>query len=661
MLYASGKGPAEARIPLEPDLNRTGDVWHVTISGFSEPVWAMLRYGFRVRGPDDPAMDRVLIDPYAKGLSGGAVWGSPLERPGYVPDAGYVRRCFIPRDTFGGGFDWHGDRPINRPLKDTVIYEMHVRGFTRHGSSGVKAPGTFAGIIEKIPYLKSLGVTAVELMPINEFDELENDRRDPMTGATLKNYWGYSTINFFSPKASYASAGIEGGQVTEFKTMVRELHRSGIEVILDVVFNHTAEGNEKGPTFSFKGFDKGVYYMLNPDGTYKNYSGCGNTMNCNHPLVHDMIIDCLRYWVIEMHVDGFRFDLASILGRDENGGVLSNPPVVDAIDEDPVLSRTKIIAEAWDAAGLYQVGKFHSWSRWAEWNGKYRDDTRKFLKGDPGAAGVLATRLAGSSDLYHTSGRKPYHSINFITSHDGFTLMDLFSYNGKHNWRNGEDNRDGTNDNLSWNCGIEGSVKKPQILAERFRKIKNAWTFLMLSQGTPMVLAGDEFGHTQGGNNNAYCQDNPVSWIDWSLAEINLEILEFVKKAIGFRLSHPALRREYFFSGGGAGDSLPDVSWHGVKPWQPDFTGTSRTLAMLINGSMSDPVDCDIYAAFNGWNESLAFEIPGPGRKWRRWLKKIDTAAERPDDFHADGVEPPLIGKKLTLTPMSVVVLVSGS
>ncbi|PKK90715.1 MAG: glycogen debranching enzyme GlgX [Candidatus Wallbacteria bacterium HGW-Wallbacteria-1] len=670
VLYSTGNGPREATIELDPKVNKTGDIWHIHVSGLPDPVWKNVRYGYIVQNSDDPGMNRVLMDPYARALSGGAVWGSPLFRPGLGrlalrrgvvndSDAAYVRRCFIPEKSGDDDFDWQGDRPINRPLKDSIIYEAHVRGFSMHHSSGVEYPGTYAGIIEKIPHLKKLGITALELMPINEFDEMESHFRDPVTGAPLKNFWGYSSIAFFCPKASYAASGKMGKQVIEFKTMVRELHRAGIEVILDVVYNHTAEGNEQGPAFSFKGLDKDIYYMVNQDGTYKNYSGCGNTLNCNHPLVHDMIIDCLRYWVIEMHVDGFRFDLASILGRDEEGRVLSNPPVVDAIDEDPVLSKTKIIAEAWDAAGLYQVGKFHSWSRWAEWNGKYRDALRHFIKGDSGWAAETATRLAGSSDLYHTSGRKPYHSINYVTCHDGFTMWDLFSYSWKHNDANGENNNDGTNDNISTNCGYEGVTSDSSILKRRRKLIKNSWTILMLSQGTPLVLAGDEFGRTQKGNNNAYCQDNDISWIDWSLVSENQELFAFASNIIAFRKKHPCLRREWFFSGKSEnGSHLPDVSWHGVKAWEPDFSDHSQTLAMLVSGLTEEGSGEDIYLAMNSWTKPLEFELP-PARKGRKWHWKINTFKGSDGDFIRDGQEYPVKGKKVRVEAVSCVLLIS--
>ncbi|RMD52954.1 MAG: glycogen debranching enzyme GlgX, partial [Nitrospirae bacterium] len=497
-------------------------------------------------GPYDPRgaghrfnRDIVLVDPYTQALTDSHKWGDNENELIHSEVENYLKRasCVVVDD-----FDWQGDKPLNIPLQNSIIYELHVRGYTVHTSSGVKHPGTFKGLIEKIPYLKSLGITAVELMPIAEFNENDNYFRNPFTGEKLKNFWGYSTIAFFAPKASYASAKKDGAQIREFKELVREFHKAGIEVILDVVFNHTAEGGEKGPVFSFKGLDNSIYYILSPeDKEYMNFSGCGNTINCNHPIVRNFIIDCLRYWVIEMHVDGFRFDLASILGRDRNGNILSNPPIIERIAEDPILSKTKLIAEAWDAAGLYQVGSFYG-SRWAEWNGKFRDDVRKFISGYPGTLSALATRFAGSADLYRDSGRRPYHSINFVTSHDGFTLYDLVSYNKKHNYANGEDNRDGMDENFSWNCGVEGETEDLNIMNLRWRQIKNYATILLLSQGVPMILAGDEFGRTQKGNNNAYCQDNEISWVNWELAEKNNHLLRFFKYLIILRRLHPVFR-----------------------------------------------------------------------------------------------------------------------
>jgi len=570
-------------IPFDSKINKSGDVWHIDVVNLPPDFC----YTFRVSGKYEPEKgsyfnnETLLLDPYAKAITGGEKWGTVASQKTDDEDHYSYRRCYIPKDEF----DWEDDSPINRTLKDSIIYEMHVRGFTQHSSSSVENPGTFRGIIEKIPYLKQLGITAVELMPINEFDENECMFSNPLNGEKLKNYWGYSTISFFAPNASYAASANESSQVTEFKELVKALHKKGIEVILDIVFNHTAEGNECGPTISFRGLDNTIYYILSQDFKYMNFSGCGNTLNCNHPVVREMILDCLRYWVTEMHVDGFRFDLASILGRDHTGAVMSNPPVLEAIALDPILNHTKIIAEAWDAAGLYQVGHFPAWQRWSEWNDKYRDCIRRFFKGDYGVISEMSTRIAGSSDLYGASERKPYHSINYAACHDGFTLYDLVSYNEKHNDANGEGNWDGHSNSLSWNCGVEGDTQKNAIIKLRKRQIKNFIALLMLSQGTPMLLAGDEFCRTQKGNNNAYCQDNDISWIDWDLKEKNYDILRFVRLMISMRRTYETLRRETFFTGDKPfAQALPDISWHSTKVDAPDFGPKSRLLAFLISG-----------------------------------------------------------------------------
>ncbi len=508
-------------IPLDPLANRTGQVWHVFVEGLD----AGLQYGYRfdMQPNPDPRFHRfdpskVLLDPYGLALSNGGSWGE--FKPGKRP----YRNSLV----IESYFDWEHDRPLNIPLADSIIYELHVRSFTQGPTSGVTHPGTFPGLIEKIPYLKKLGVTAVELLPVNEFEESDTDRANPFTGQPLLNLWGYQSTAFFAPNAAYSSNPDGGEQVREFKEMVRAFHKAGIEVILDIVFNHTAEGDEHGPMWSFRGIDNSTYYILEcGTGKYENFSGCGNTVNCNNPVVRDFIVDCLRYWVMEMHVDGFRFDLASILGRGQDGSVLKNPPLLESLAYDPVLANTKLIAEAWDAGGLYQVGSFPSWGRWAEWNGIFRDDIRKFVKGDAGMTSPLATRLLGSPDLYLSSAREPYHSINFITCHDGFTLNDLVSYNEKHNLANGENNSDGNNANYSWNCGAEGSTDDKAINQIRLQQQKNFAAILLVSHGVPMILAGDEIGRTQQGNNNAYCQDNEISWVDWKLAEANAGLLRF--------------------------------------------------------------------------------------------------------------------------------------
>ncbi|MGA7409828.1 MAG: glycogen debranching protein GlgX, partial [Bryobacteraceae bacterium] len=573
VLYAGSDIDSILELPLDPHMNRTGDVWHIFVHGLDPGI----RYCYRMdRVPNeaplihrfDPAL--TLLDPYARAVVGRFGWGEPNRKPNGVKQ----RHCAL----IESHFDWGLDRPLNIPLAESIIYELHVRGFTRHSSSGVSKPGTFAGLIEKIPYLQSLGVTAVELMPIYDFDEDENPRVNPLTGEKLFDYWGYNPISFFAPNTAYSSDMSDVGPVDEFKQLVKSLHAAGIEVILDVVFNHTAEGGETGQTFEFRGLDNSIYYMLNPDtGEYLNYSGCGNTLNCNHPVLRDLVVAALRYWAIEMHVDGFRFDLASILGRGQDGSVLASPPLLEQLAMDPVLANTKLIAEAWDAAGLYQVGSFPSWGRWAEWNGKFRDDLRKFLKGDPGMVSALATRLVGSPDLYTGNSREPWHSINFVTCHDGFPLADLVSYNEKHNEANGEWNRDGTNDNFSWNCGAEGATDDPDVTSLRARQVRNAATLTVVAHGVPMLLAGDELGRTQHGNNNAYCQDNEVSWVNWKLAEQNADLLRFFRILISIRKRYKLMRHGTFSANPVGGDIR--VDWHGVHLHQPDWSHESRSLA----------------------------------------------------------------------------------
>jgi isoamylase len=640
-------------ITLDPRKHRTGDHWHIQISGLPREF----RYGWRVDGPRgrghrfDPSI--VLLDPAATALSDGVVWGAE------VPPTGrgtHRRSLFVRRH-----FDWQEDVPPLTPLEDSLIYELHVRGFTCHPSSGVAHPGTFLGLVEKIPYLKELGVTAVELLPIHEFDENDCPFTNPLTGEKLRNFWGYNSIAFAAPKAAYAATAREHNQVNEFREMVRQLHAAGIEVILDVVFNHTGEGDDRGRTYSFRGLDNELYYMLGPDGRYLNFSGCGNTLNCNHPVVRDLILTCLRFWVGEMHVDGLRFDLASVLGRDRHGNVLAEPPVIETIVEDGVLADTKLIAEPWDAVGLYQVGRFPFGRRWSEWNGRYRDEVRRFWRGDPGMAGALATRMCGSADLYEKTGRRPQHSINFVTCHDGFTLYDLVSYNHKHNWANGEGNRDGAAENYSWNCGVEGPTSDPQVLALRRRQAKNFLATLFLSQGVPMLLAGDEFLRTQQGNNNAWCQDNEISWVDWTLAEKNADILRFTRMLSALRRRHPALRRRTFFRGRGpSGDLVPDIIWHGVEPEQPDFSPWSRSIAFSLDGSLTgrEP-DRDFYVVCNAWQETLLFRIPRSpsGRPWRRVL---DTALPSPQDIVEEDAGPRIPAlSRYPVAPYSLVVLIS--
>ncbi|MDZ7641785.1 MAG: glycogen debranching protein GlgX [Desulfurivibrio sp.] len=659
VLFSSRQARPLAELDFDPLLNRSGDVWHLLLADF-DPA---LRYGFRLRGQCRSADagycyrdDLVMLDPYAKALTGGSEWGKPYRRSGRSdPLASFQRRCLYLEDDF----DWEGDRPLNIPLSETIIYELHVRGFTRHSSSAVAHPGTYRGIIEKIPYLKELGITAVELLPVAEFNELENTRVNPFTGEQLKNFWGYSPLAFFAPKASYAVNGRDGNQVREFKELVKALHAAGLEVILDVVFNHTAEGGTDGPVLSFKGIDNPIYYLLDSASReYLNFSGCGNTVNCNHPWVRELIVDCLRYWVTEMHVDGFRFDLASVFGRGAGGEILAEPPMVEKIAEDPVLAKTKIIAEAWDAAGLYQVGSFSPHQRWAEWNGRYRDDVRRFLCGHDDIVAALATRLAGSSDLYGHNGRRPFNSINFITSHDGFTLHDLVSYNHKHNEANGEDNRDGDNHNISWNSGVEGESNDPVILALRARRLRSAAVILLLSQGVPMLCAGDEFGRSQRGNNNAYCQDNEISWLDWRLTEQNAGLLRFFRLLISLRRRHPLFRRDHFFSSAPPGRQ-PEISWQALEPGRQDWSAAGRVLAFRLHGQAGcrgQQRDRDFFVMFNAAAQPQTFTLPKPPAR-RPWRRLIDTAAASPRDIYQDDQAPRVTAKHMEVAPYGVMVL----
>lgn len=617
-----------------------------------------LEYGFYMDGPFNEHeghrcdKTKVLMDPYAKNIGGRDVWGkSPDWSDMYQHRA---RICF-------DDFDWENDRPLETPVEDLIIYETHVRGFTQHPSSGVKHPGTFAGLKEKIPYLKELGINCIELMPIHEFDEFENSRLSPATGKMLMNYWGYSNVGFFAPKAGFAATGRLGMQVDECKTMIRELHKNGIEVILDVVFNHTAEGNERGPYISYRGIDNKTYYLLTPDGYYFNFSGCGNTLNCNNPIVRNMILDCLRYWAADYHVDGFRFDLASILGRDQHGAPMHSPPLLESLAFDPILGKCKLIAEAWDAGGLYQVGSFPAWGRWAEWNGKYRDDLRRFLKGDLGMVGAMAQRLQGSPDLYSWEGRGACASINFITAHDGFTLNDMVSYNGKHNDANGENNSDGSNDNYSWNCGVEGETKDPEINRLRMKQMKNAIAMLLVSQGTPMILAGDEMANTQWGNNNAYCQDNEISWLDWRLLEKNRELFSFFRKMIAFRKAHPVLRnRSHFQNKDYMGSGIADITWHGQKAWYADWSPESRRIAFLLCGRHAKGgtvEDNGIYVALNMYWETAVFQLPELPHDMT-WHVSANTDAKSPQDIWEPGKEVRLKDQSsFVVGPRSVVIL----
>ncbi|PLX51289.1 MAG: glycogen debranching enzyme GlgX [Desulfobulbaceae bacterium] len=658
LLFLPGHTKKWQELVLDQTVNRTGDIWHIQIWGLP----AVIDYGFRVVGPYDPEGSghcydhkRLLLDPYAKGLSNGGSWGELFElKAGNETERDFVRRGIVSHDDF----DWGVDRPLNIPLKDSIIYELHVRGFTCHESAAVEHPGTYLGLVQKIPYLLELGVTAVEIMPVFEFVENEQFFRDPETGDFLKNYWGYNPIAFFAPKAAYAASGTSNGQIREFKEMVKAFHQAGIEVILDVVFNHTGEGDYQGNMFSFRGLDNPIYYLLDDNNQYLNFSGCGNTFNCNHPLVRNFIMDCLRYWVVDMHVDGFRFDLASILGRGPDGEILSNPPMVEQIAEDPVLANTKIIAEAWDAAGVYQVGSFSTHRRWAEWNGRFRDDVRSFMCGYDNSVAALATRIAGSSDLYKWSERTPYNSINFITSHDGFTLLDLVSYNDKHNLRNGEDNRDGDNHNISWNSGEEGPTSDPVVNALRRTRLRTMAVILMLSQGVPMLVAGDEFGRTQLGNNNAWCQDNELSWLNWQLAEENKEQLRFFRMLIALRRRHHIFRRCEFFSDL---EHAPEITWQTTQPGEMDWSPENHCLAFHLHGDMvQGERDDDFFVMLNSSLESCRFTLPPAGGR-SSWRRLIDTAAPSPADIVSEDEAPPMRKKRVEVAGMAAVVLVARS
>jgi len=601
LLYHHGQPEPFVEIPF-PDRFRIGDVYAMMVFGIQTET---TEYGYRFDGEYDPRRGllfnpkNTLLDPYAKSVSGRSVWG---REPDWSRPFQH-RGQFIRED-----FDWEGDKPLEIAPEKLIICEIHVRSFTRHETSGVKYKGTFAGLAEKIPYLKELGVNCVELMPVFEFDEFDNAR--VYNGTRLMNYWGYSTVNFFSPKAGYAASAPFGMEADELKAMIRQLHRNGIEVILDVVFNHTAEGNEKGPSISFRGIDNRTYYLLTTDGYYINFSGCGNTMNCNNPIVRGMILDCLRYWVSAYHVDGFRFDLAAILSRDENGAPMMNPPLLDSIANDAVLGKSVLIAEAWDAGGLYQVGSFPAFGRWAEWNGKYRDCVRRYIKGDGGCAPELYRRVRGSDDMYRNRG--PAASVNYITCHDGFTLYDLVSYNEKHNECNGEGNRDGTDDNYSWNCGVEGDTNDPAVNALRLRQMKNMLTLLLTSRGIPMLLSGDEFANSQHGNNNAYCQDNEISWLDWSLLDKHKDLFDYVRRLIAFRKAHPVLSApSYDFSPNGTG--YPEFSLHGTRAWHIDEHSPGHCFAYLYAEDHLEhgtEEDAFIYVAVNAHWEEHRFTLP---------------------------------------------------
>jgi glycogen operon protein len=626
-------------IDLDPVRNRTGDAWHVWVEG----IHPSQLYAYRVDGPYRPEeghrfnFSKLLLDPFATAISRLHRWDFGPAR-GYDPsspeqdlvcssadDAGAMPKCVFTHEHF----HWHDDRPPGHPWSKTVIYETHVRGFTIHPTSGLEHPGTYRGLVEKIPYLKELGVTAVELMPVQEFNEDQVMSIDPHTGKPLGNYWGYDPVAFFAPKASYSSSGGLGQQKLEFKEMIRAFHAAGIEVILDMVFNHTAEGNHLGPTLCFRGIDNATFYTLAEDKRYyKDYTGTGNTINANHPVLRDYILTALRYWVVEMHVDGFRFDLASVLGRDGTGNLLSNPPLLERIAEDPILRETKIIAEAWDAAGAYEVGSF-SERRWAEWNGRYRDDVRRFWRGDDGMLGSFASRICGSADIYAKSGKGPESSINFVTCHDGFTLNDLVSYHSKHNEANGKNNHDGADENFSENFGAEGETTDSLIESMRKRQIKNFLLTLLISRGVPMLLGGDEFRRTQCGNNNAYCQDNEISWHDWSDLKRHKEIYRFTRAMIAFRRAHPILSEEQFYTD-------TEIHWFSSRGGLPNWADPKeKTFACMIHESHEDA----LYLMFNASSDSVTFALPSAPQN-ARWHLAFDTSREAPRDVFPAGEEP---------------------
>lgn len=615
LLFKPQASKPYARIPF-PDSYRIGDTYSMLVFDIKPDEF---EYAFSFDGPYEPAKgllfneENVLLDPYSRAVTGQRKWG---EKPEGGKDFEYRARVVK------SSFDWGNIKQLEQPFEDLVIYETHVRGYTKDKSSGVSAPGTFAGLKDKIPYLKDLGINAVELMPIFEFDEMESAR--VVDGVQLYNYWGYNTVSFFAPNTSYAFNEEHNHEGDELKSLIKALKENGIEVILDVVFNHTAEGNEMGPCFSFKGIDNNVYYMLTPDAHYYNFSGCGNVMNCNHPVVRSFIIDCLRHWAIEYRVDGFRFDLASILGRDQNGAPMANPPILESLAFDPVLGKMKLIAEAWDAGGLYQVGSFPSWNRWAEWNGRYRDDMRSFLKGDDGMAGNAITRITGSRDLYSPESRGHKASVNFLTCHDGFTLYDLYSYNEKHNEKNGWNNTDGDNNGHSWNCGAEGETDDPNVNGLRRRLIKNAFAALLCSRGPAMFFAGDEFCNTQFGNNNAYCQDNIISWLDWSRLEEFKEIHDFVRHMIQFRKEHPILRKMTKPSS----CQFPEISVHNGTPFNASTDYKTKLIGIMYAGRNEEDTEDDIvFYCMNAYWEPLVMQLPVlPNGK--HWHVDTNTNAE---------------------------------
>lgn len=646
LLFHPDEEEPYAVIPF-PESYKIGDVYSMIVYDLKAEEF---EYAYRVDGPYDEKKGllfdktKILLDPYAQAVAGQQVWGKKRTRTYHAK---------VVRDTF----DWGVQPQSSREMSDLIIYELHVRGFTQHPSSGVKRPGTFAGLKEKIPYLKELGINAVELMPIFEFDEMINARE--VDGKQLVEYWGYNTVGFFSPNASYAAAEEVNNEGTELKELIREFHENGIEVILDVVFNHTAEGNEQGPFFSFKGFDNNIYYLLTPEGHYYNFSGCGNSLNCNHPVVQQMILECLRHWTVHYRVDGFRFDLASILGRDEDGMPMNNPPLLRSLAYDPLLRNVKLIAEAWDAGGLYQVGNFPASKRWAEWNGQYRDTMRGYLKGDFWEANSAAWRICGSGDLYggyYSEGNNNYAGynscINFLTCHDGFTLYDLYSYNNKHNEANGWDNTDGANDNRSWNCGMEGDTNDPEVLKLRYRMIRNACAILMCSRGTPMFFSGDEFGNTKFGNNNSYCQDNEISWIDWSLLKKNKELFEFFKFMIAYRKKHPVIRKKL----DNAVCGMEGMHAHDVNADRMEVSQNAKTLAVSFAGYDRKKCKDDlVYVAVNAYWEEVHITLPNLANHGA-WYLSVDTYGDENGKYCYEEGEEIRIDYEYVMKPRSIVV-----
>lgn len=639
VLFKRMEAEPYAIIPF-PKNYRIGKVFSMIVFGLDIEEF---EYAYRIDGPNDPKKGLIfdktkyILDPYARAVVGQSVWGSKVGEHEFY-------KARVVKNTF----EWGNAKQPLIPMEDLVIYELHVRAFTKAGTSGVEHPGTYAGVKEKIPYLKELGINCVELMPVFEFDETNNSRE--LNGEQLYECWGYNTTSFFAPNTCYSSSLEYNREGNELKDLIKTLNENGIEVILDVVFNHTGEGNEYGPFYSFKGVDNNIYYLLTPDGHYYNFSGCGNTLNCNHPIVQEMILECLRYWVVNYRVDGFRFDLASILGRNEDGSPMNKPPLLQSLAFDPILGDTKLIAEAWDAGGLYQVGSFPSWNRWAEWNGRYRDDLRSFLKGDDGKAQAAILRLTGSADIYppEICGRNA--SVNFLNCHDGFTLYDLYAYNVKHNEANGWNNTDGDSNGYSWNCGIEGDTDDPEVLKLRMRLIKNACVALMCSRGTPMFYAGDEFGNTQFGNNNAYCQDNMISWIDWSLKEKHADLYEFFKHMIHFRNTHHVIRRNTECCSMG----FPQISTHENEPWKTEYEWESKLIGVMFAGRTPDQKRDDIvYVALNAYWEPQSVKLPDL-RVGMAWYYEVNTYAEQ-SIVKQNGAK--LKGNTITINPRSAIVL----